>query len=151
MTTLERLASKCLASYSGSVGDEVARGGVVHRVYVHFSTREEADAFQYLVASLALNEMTQTNCGMTELEKAALGTVALSKETVQSFYDGSHSGTAEQCLKALCRSHERLRAEIEGAEILLKEQQEEAAKIGQQSIDAFIESQAFENENDDDE
>lgn len=52
---------------------------------------------------------------MTSLEIEALKHVPLTKETVQSFYDGSRSGTAEQCLKALCKSHERLRAELEGA------------------------------------
>ena len=56
---------------------------------------------------------------MNQLQRRALARVALSKETVQSFYDGTRSGTAEQCLAALCESHERLRAELEGAEALL--------------------------------
>lgn len=58
---------------------------------------------------------------MTKLQRKALTTYPLSKETVESFYDGSHSGTEKQCLRALCESHERLRAEVEGAEILLSE------------------------------
>lgn len=36
----------------------------------------------------------------------------LSRACVESFYDGSHSGTERQCLRALCESHERLRGEI---------------------------------------
>lgn len=42
--------------------------------------------------------------------------------TVESLYDGTHSGTPEQCLRALCESHERLRAELQGAEALLYEE-----------------------------
>jgi hypothetical protein len=55
---------------------------------------------------------------MTPLQSRALGRLPLSEATVESFYDGTRSGTAEQCLKALCESHERLRAELEGAEVL---------------------------------
>lgn len=36
----------------------------------------------------------------------------LTYETVRCFWDGTRSGTAEECLKALCISHERLRAEL---------------------------------------
>jgi hypothetical protein len=61
---------------------------------------------------------------MTDLQRQALATVPLSAATVESFYDGSHSGTEKQCLRALCKSHERLRAELEGAELLLKEDEE---------------------------
>lgn len=60
---------------------------------------------------------------MTPLQRKALAGVALSEPTVESFYDGSRSGTAEQCLKALCVSHERLRAELRGAEALLTERE----------------------------
>lgn len=56
---------------------------------------------------------------MTDLQRRSLRYVPLTKETVQSFYDGTHSGTEKECLRALCESHERLRAELEGAEILL--------------------------------
>jgi len=58
---------------------------------------------------------------MTPLQRKALACSPLTRETVESFYDGSHAGTAEQCLKALCASHERLRMELEGAEVLLAE------------------------------
>lgn len=60
---------------------------------------------------------------MTLLQRNALASVPLTEATVQSFYDGSRSGTAEQCLRALCESHERLRAELQGAELLLAENQ----------------------------
>lgn len=66
---------------------------------------------------------------MSKLQQRALGRVALSKETVESFYDGSRSGTAEQCLKALCESHERLRAELEGADLLLDEVDPEILRL----------------------
>lgn len=46
---------------------------------------------------------------MTKLIRAALTHVPLTYETVESFYDGMRTDTAEQCLKALCESHERLR------------------------------------------
>jgi len=58
---------------------------------------------------------------VTHLQRRALAITPLSAETVQSFYDGTRSGTAEQCLKSLCESHERLRAELQGAEVLLKD------------------------------
>lgn len=64
---------------------------------------------------------------MTPLQRKALASLALSQATVESFYDGTRSGTAEQCLKALCISHERLRAEVQGAEILLSEEPGKAA------------------------
>lgn len=57
---------------------------------------------------------------MANLQKDCLGHVSLTKETVQSFYDGTRSkGRDEECLKALCKSHERLRAELEGTEVML--------------------------------
>ena len=66
---------------------------------------------------------------MTNLEKRALARVPLSYETVESFWDGSRSGTAEQCLKALCESHERLRAELEGSEILRADAEKEVVNL----------------------
>ncbi len=66
---------------------------------------------------------------MNALQRKALVTVPLSSQTVESFWDGSHSGTPEQCLRALCASHERLRAELEGAEALLKEPDPEIARL----------------------
>jgi hypothetical protein len=66
---------------------------------------------------------------MTQLERNALATVPLSRETVESFYDGSRSGTAEQCLRAPCASHERLRAEIDGMDALLKDDNAEVLRL----------------------
>lgn len=66
---------------------------------------------------------------MNQLTSRALATVPLTAETVQSFYDGTRSGTAEQCLKALCESHERLRAELEGSEIMRSDDANEIASV----------------------
>lgn len=55
---------------------------------------------------------------MMELRRKALASLPLSEAKVASFYDGSRSGTAEQCLQALCISHERLRAERDGLSAL---------------------------------
>ena len=55
-----------------------------------------------------------------KLSARALAVVPLSVETVESFYNGTHSGTERQCLLALCESHERLRAELKGAMIMLE-------------------------------
>ena len=71
---------------------------------------------------------------MTTLEKRALARPPLSYETVESFWDGSRSGTAEQCLKALCESHERLRAELEGSEILRADAEKELAAMKGKTI-----------------
>lgn len=64
---------------------------------------------------------------MTNLQKSALASLPLTAATIESFWDGSRSGTAEQCLRALCISHERLRAELQGAEVLLAEEPGKAA------------------------
>jgi hypothetical protein len=70
--------------------------------------------------------MNQT-ASARQIQSNALACVALSKGTVESFYDGSHSATPKQCLHALCESHERLRAELQGAESLLAETPGQAA------------------------
>ncbi len=68
---------------------------------------------------------------MTPLERKALATPPMSKEAVEFFYDvlcRSETETAARVRK-LCLSHERLRMELEGAEVLLadaKRQQDEA-------------------------
>lgn len=49
---------------------------------------------------------------MNQLQRQALASLALSKETVLSWYLGYRSNSAER-VKALCVSHERLRAELE--------------------------------------
>lgn len=64
-----------------------------------------------------------------ELQRRAMLTVPLSAETVLSFYDGSRSGTAEECFRALCESHERLRMESEGAQTLLVEEQQRIEQL----------------------
>lgn len=67
---------------------------------------------------------------MNHLQQRALATVPLSQETVEDFYTGQRSGTADQCLKALCISHERLRAELQGAMALLEEDAGKSALCG---------------------
>lgn len=60
------------------------------------------------------------------LREECLGKLPLTKEAVQSIYDvrnGKHPpAVIATWIKNLCLSHERLRAELEGAEILLREQ-----------------------------
>jgi hypothetical protein len=59
---------------------------------------------------------------MTRLHRMALMRLPLSKETVEYFYENtSLSGKSSECIKTLCESHERLRSELEGAELLLEE------------------------------
>lgn len=64
---------------------------------------------------------------MNQLQRRALAVLPLSEETVLSFYDGSRYGG--HCLHALCESHERLRAELQGAEILMEESNAKLAKV----------------------
>ena len=66
---------------------------------------------------------------MTNLQRAALGRLPLTEATVASFYDGTHAGSAAQCLKALCESHERLRAELEGMEVILADAEREVDRL----------------------
>lgn len=66
---------------------------------------------------------------MHQLHRQAMASVPLSKETVQSFYDGTRFGATEQCLKALCESHERLRAELEGSELLRQDAENDVKKL----------------------
>ena len=66
---------------------------------------------------------------MNQLQQRSLANVPLTEETVLSFYDGSHSGTEKQCLRALCESHERLRAELQGAEVMLVQNEQNADKL----------------------
>ncbi len=65
---------------------------------------------------------------MTRLTRNALARLPLTKEAVESFYDGTRSGTAEECLHALCESHERLRAELQGAEAVWTDLEAKLAK-----------------------
>lgn len=66
---------------------------------------------------------------MTDLTRRALATVPLSCETVEDFFDGSASGSTKECLRALCISHERLRSELQGAEILIAEDSERIKRL----------------------
>ncbi len=66
---------------------------------------------------------------MTRLTRNALLRLPLSVETVESFYDGTRSGTAEECLRALCESHERLRAELDGTELMRADLEIKLAKV----------------------
>jgi len=71
---------------------------------------------------------------MTPLEKRAMARTPMTYDTVESFWNGSRSGTAEQCLKALCESHERLRAELEGSEILRADAEKELAAMKAKTV-----------------
>jgi hypothetical protein len=66
---------------------------------------------------------------MKPLVRRSLVTLPLTYETIESFYDGSRSGTAEECLRAACESHERLREELSGTTILLSDAQIELANL----------------------
>ncbi len=66
---------------------------------------------------------------MTPLERKALGTIPLTYACVESFYDDSHAGSVSQCLKVLCLSHERMRMELEGAEVLREDAEREIAVL----------------------
>lgn len=65
---------------------------------------------------------------MTNLEKRAMARPPLSYETVESIWDGS-GPIAARFVKALCESHERLRAELEGSEILRADAEKELATM----------------------
>ncbi len=67
---------------------------------------------------------------MTNLTRDALACVPLPEETVRGFYDRSRScEISERNLKALCASHERLRAELQGAEILIADLADEPSRV----------------------
>ena len=56
---------------------------------------------------------------MDPLDRRALRTLPLDRVVVESYFD-SVSLTTEQ-IRAMCASHERLRKELSGAEIHIKE------------------------------
>ncbi len=67
---------------------------------------------------------------MTPLEHKALATLPMSKEAVEFFYAvlcKSETETAVRVRK-LCISHERLRSELEGMDVLLKDDNAEILK-----------------------
>ena len=66
---------------------------------------------------------------MTDLERRALASLPLPRETVEAFFDGSRAGTAAQGLRALCVSHERLRVQLEGVESILGEPEPETLRL----------------------
>ncbi len=68
---------------------------------------------------------------MPDLQQRALAITPLSVRVVQNIYSGAYS-SAPQCLIALCESHERLRAELQGAEILLNENAKRIAELERQ-------------------
>jgi hypothetical protein len=59
----------------------------------------EAPITTSLGADLFVKQMTEAarGEGMKALQRKALAMMPLTEETVQSFYDGTRSGTAEQC------------------------------------------------------
>ncbi len=63
---------------------------------------------------------------MTPLQREALVCTALTKETVEDIYGGASS---DFTLRMMCTSHERLRAELEGAEIMLADAEKMQARI----------------------
>ena len=61
--------------------------------------------------------------GMSNLQTRCLGYLPLPKEQVESIWSGNTSFDRQESMSAiaqLCLSHERLRAELEGLEIVLK-------------------------------
>ena len=59
---------------------------------------------------------------MTKLQELALATLPLPVEFVEEIYSGGNLVSGIR-LQHLCESHERLRAELEGAEMLLAEKE----------------------------
>lgn len=57
---------------------------------------------------------------MTKLEQAALTTTPLPAAIVEDIYTGAQLGMVAQ-IRGLCESHERLRAELLGAEKIIAE------------------------------
>ncbi len=61
---------------------------------------------------------------MTDLQRKALASLPLSAEEVQDHFDEAYTHVhpqfvpAARLVRALCVSHERLRAEVQGAEVL---------------------------------
>lgn len=75
---------------------------------------------------------------MNQLQRRALARLPFKVATVEAFYNDVYGGeTARRCLKALCESHERLRMELEGAELLLGGERERCAAILEQSALLF--------------
>lgn len=60
---------------------------------------------------------------MPRLEIECLKTLPLPVETVKGIFDERHNwdGTTRDIISRLCLSHERLRAELSGAEIIITE------------------------------
>lgn len=58
---------------------------------------------------------------MTKLEKAALGVIPLGTDVVEGYYEGRLPWSNWASVKSLCESHERLRAELDGAVLLVAE------------------------------
>ena len=73
---------------------------------------------------------------MTELQRRALARVALSEAEIETAYQeykptdsGKHRLRFQHIIRALCESHERLRAELQGAETLLEEERAEVRSV----------------------
>ena len=59
-----------------------------------------------------------------KLKSHCLGVTPFSAETVQKIYDDTYDTTRwldQQTVRNLCLSHERLRAELEGMDVMLRE------------------------------
>lgn len=66
---------------------------------------------------------------MTDLQRKALASLPMETNRVETLYAGVFGGVAEKAIKNLCVSHERLRAELLGAETLLANQQAEIVAL----------------------
>lgn len=66
---------------------------------------------------------------MTDLQRKALASLPMEPGRVETLYAGAFGGVAEKAIKNLCVSHERLRAELLGAETLLAETQAEVLGV----------------------
>ncbi len=63
---------------------------------------------------------------MNQLHRNALASVPMTEEHVEQIYAAY---PANRVIRHLCESHERLRAELEGSEILRDEAEKEVAKL----------------------
>lgn len=68
---------------------------------------------------------------MTRLRRRALARLPLTETQVIAIYDTATAGAAvgNGNVTALCESHERLRAELQGAEVLIKDAEAKLAEL----------------------
>lgn len=66
---------------------------------------------------------------MTKLQERSLGRVPLAIDDVEKYYLGQKQGNLHGHIATLCESHERLRTELQGAEILINDTEQEIASV----------------------